>query len=301
MGHFYRALNLIAYLDSRKQKSVLFINNHAGSLELLEFNNIKYEIVPLDDLQSNWESVLIHKYGVTVWINDRLNTDIRHANHVKRTGIKLVTFDDEGSGAVEADLHIAAFAFDVNTLQGKRVLKGPDYLVLNPEIDRFKRLRTKVDKIVVSMGGSDTSGVTIKVIEILKNAGKSATVITGPGFEHTSALEKILTPAFTIRRTVPSLIEEFSHYDMAISGGGMTAFEASASGLPCIIIASELFEIPNARYLEKMGSARYAGFHQQINTDVLKQRLDIENMSRAGMTHFSTKGVSNIFRELDRL
>ena len=106
------------------------------------------------------------------------------ARAVKDTGIPLVTFDDRGAGASLADLHIAALAFDVDEpLSGKRVVRGLDYLILNAEIARWRRQRTQLQSIMVSMGGSDTYGATVKIVALLRKLGRTATVVIGPGFQ----------------------------------------------------------------------------------------------------------------------
>lgn len=299
MGHFYRALNLIAYLDGQQKSFVVLINDHAKSKAILKQKNVPFEMVEFDDFTTGWERRLIAQYGITVWINDRLDTDVRHARQVKQAGVKLVTFDDRGSGASLADVHIAGLAFDdAEPLQGIKILRGVNYLILNPEIERFKRLRTSVEHIVVTMGGSDTYGVTIKVVEILKKIGKGATIIIGPGFEHLESLQAVMSPAFSIKTEVPSLMEEFQHYDLAITAGGITPFEAAASGLPCIIIASESFEVPIGMFLQQIGAAQYAGHYSDIDEEVFSQSFDIEAMSQIGMRQLTTRGVENIYREL---
>lgn len=302
MGHFYRALNLIAYLEERQEPYVVFINEHAKSRAILEQKNIPFAVVALEDVASGWEARLIAQYGITVWINDRLDTDARHSQQVKHAGAKLVTFDDRGSGAFWADLHIAGLAFDeAEPLQGDRILRGANYLILNPEIDRFKKLRNSVNNVIVTMGGSDTYGVTTRVVEILKKTEKKGTIILGPGFEHHEALRAVLTQDFVIKTGVPSLVEEFQYYDMAITAGGITPFEANASGLPCIIIASEWFEIPTGQFLQQLGCSIFAGHYSAINEDIFVQSFDMEAMSRAGMNQLTTQGVKNIYLELKLL
>lgn len=302
MGHFYRALNLMAYLSEQQKLYIVLINDHAKSKAILEQKNIPYEVVALDDFTTRWEYSIIVQYGITVWINDRLDTDIRHASHVKQADAKLVTFDDRGSGASLADLQIAGLVFDeAEPLQGARILRGVDYLILNSGIDRCKRLRNCADNVIVTMGGSDTYGVTTMVMEILKKVGKKGTIVLGPGFEHSEALQAGTTTDFVIKTGVPSLVEEFQYYDLAITAGGITPFEANASGLPCIIIASEWFEIPTGLFLQQLGSSVFAGHYSKINENVFLQSLDIEAMSRAGMFHLTTQGVINIYRELQLL
>lgn len=299
MGHFFRALNFLAYLHERNQHAILLLNEHQPSMEILRAKNIPFEIVPLDDLETGWEETIIQRYKATVWLNDRLDTDIYHAQRVKSVGVELVTIDDRGSGAQIADLHFAPLILDEEEkLAGKKVYRGTDYLILNPEIDKFKKVRHQQQKILVSLGGSDTYGATLKVIEQLKDQEKSATIITGPGFEHHEALKEIITPSFHLLHGVESLIETFSHFDLAITGGGVTPFEANASGLPCIVVSNEWFEIPVCRHLEMLGGSVYAGFHDNLDPDVFARSLDIETMSRAGMKHFTTRGAENIYREI---
>lgn len=302
MGHFYRALNLIAYLDEQHESYIVLINDHAKSKAILEQKNIPFEIVTLDDFTTKWEVRLIAQYGIDVWINDRLDTDVRHARHVKQADARLVTFDDRGSGASLADLQIAGLVFDeAESLQGARILRGVNYLILDSGIDRFKRLRSRVNNVIVSMGGSDTYGVTIRVVEILKRLAKKGTIILGPGFEHLDALQAVMTADFVVKTDVPSLVEEFQYYDLAITAGGITPFEANASGLPCIIIASEWFEIQTGLFLQQLGCSVFAGHYSEINENVFLESFDMEAMSKAGMNHLTTQGVKNIYRELKLL
>jgi spore coat polysaccharide biosynthesis predicted glycosyltransferase SpsG len=299
MGHFFRALNFLAYLHERNQHAILLLNEHQPSMEILRARNIPFETVLLDDLETGWEDTIIQRHKVTVWLNDRLNTDIRHAQRIKAAGVKLVTLDDRGSGAQVADLHFAPLILDEEEkLTGNKVFRGPTYLILNPEINKFKKIRHRQEKILVTLGGSDTYGATLKVVEQLKQQSLSATILAGPSFAHHDALKKLITPSFHLLHSVPSLIETFSHYDLAITGGGVTPFEANASGLPCIVVANEWFEIPVCRHLEMLGGSVYAGFHDNLDPDVFARSLDIETMSRAGMKHFTTRGAENIYREI---
>jgi spore coat polysaccharide biosynthesis predicted glycosyltransferase SpsG len=190
---------------------------------------------------------------------------------------------------------------DARKLQGRRVLCGTEYLALNPAIGRFKRLRKTADRLLISLGGSDTHGVTLKVVELVKKRRQSATVVIGPAFAHREELEKTIPNAYLLKSSVPSLIQEFSLHDIAITGGGVTPFEANASGLPCIIIASEWFEVPIAQHLQRVGSSVFACHWNELDESLLDRELDIEKMSQAGMNHISTNGLENIYKEIRAL
>jgi len=299
MGHLFRVLNLAEALTRNHHSFLILINNHKPSIRLLEAAGHNYKVVELIDLDTDWEGDIISSYNIDVWINDRLNTDIKHSSKVKNRSIPLVTFDDCGSGAAIADINFASLVFgeDADVL-GKRVFRGVQYLILNPEIDRFKRVRSELSNILVTMGGSDTYGVTIKVVDFLQSQKLAASVIVGPGFEHHKTLSKIVGHGITIKSAVPSLIKEFNQYDLAITGGGVTPFEANASGLPCLVIANEYFEKPVAAKLQELGGSIFIGHHEEINFSVSLQDLPLRRMSKAGMKNITTEGVDHVVNEL---
>lgn len=302
MGHFFRALHLVKALERAGLRGKIFVNDHEPALRLLQSAGVEFATVELDDFESNWEARLIEQENIRVWVNDRLDTSARHAVHVKRRGIPLVTFDDRGDGASLADVNIVALAFDDSEiLPGYRVLRGIDYLILDPEIARHRRVRDHSGRLLVTFGGSDTYGVTVKVVRCLRAAKRAATVIVGPGFRHDAELSETLSRDFEVKRGVPSLIAEFEHYDSAITGGGVTPFEANASGLPCVVIANERFEVPVALGLTKLGGSVFAGHYTEIDESVLLRELPVEAMSRAGMEHIGLEGVDRVVKILQSL
>ena len=284
MGHLYRALNLAEGLAAAGVSYKFYLNDHAPSLQILRERGVLHQVVNLKDFTGNWEASLIRQDGITLWLNDRLDTDVRHAQKIRGGGVPLVTFDDRGTGAALANLHVAALAFDAHEhLAGDKVLRGADYLILNPQIGTFMRLRKQLLSILVTLGGTDTYGVTAKVVYLLQEMKLAATIVVGPGYMHVDNLNKILTGGFTLKQGVPSMIEEFHRHDLAITGGGITPFEANASGLPCVVIANELHEIATGLALQKLGGSVFAGHHGALQTPLFAPDLPLEQMSRDGM------------------
>lgn len=303
LGHLFRTLNFIEYLNGLDERYVVMVNDDHISTSILKQRGVAYVKVSLSDVQSDWETTIIKQYGITTWINDRLDTDQRHAAHVKKhSRVKLITFDDRGTGAVLADINFAPLLFSGRELlQGKRVLTGTSYLILSKEIDTYKRQRNHLNSIVVTLGGSDTYGVTLQVVSLLKRLNKRATVVVGPSFQHHSELKQIIDEKFTIKKGVPSLIHEYMYHDLAITGGGITPFEANASGLPCIIVANELHEIEIGQYLSEVGSSAFAGYYQVLDENIFRMELNLEAMSKSGLEKIRTDGVENIFKVIKAL
>jgi len=100
MGHLFRQINFASFLKKEHKDVIFFVNDDLVSQKILSENNIRYELVELLDFKSKWEKSMITRHGITVWIDDRLDTDIRHTRYVKETDICLVVFDDKGGGCL---------------------------------------------------------------------------------------------------------------------------------------------------------------------------------------------------------
>ncbi|MDB5807751.1 MAG: putative glycosyltransferase [Betaproteobacteria bacterium] len=293
----FRMRNLAQHLRERGLPFILLVNDHAPALDVLRQEQLPFEVVELARA-AQWVPDVVRRHAPRLWLNDRLDTDLAHAQAVKTAGVALATIEDRGEGATLADLHIASLVFTGEPLAGRRVLRGLDYLILNPEIARHRRARTEARSLLVTLGGTDTYGATVKAVALLRKYGRPATVIIGPGFMHQEALRAELTADFTLKVGVPSMIEEMSQHDLAITGGGVTSFEAAASGLPVIAIANEWFEVPMAQHLASLGAARFAGHHSALDESAFAAPPDIAAMSAAGLAHVPLHGTERVCQAL---
>lgn len=299
MGHLFRALALAEALESQGTAVHIYVNNDQRAASVLRDRGYPWRAVPLAGSRGAWEPALVRADGIKVWVDDRLNTDVQHARRVLEAGARLATFDDRGSGAAMADVNIVAVPLtDNEQIPGKRVLSGLSYLVIDPAVVRYRRLRRERTSTVVSMGGSDTYGVTVDVVRALRRVGRHATIVLGPGFAHDSELDPLLNESFVVKRSVASLAEEFSRHDLAITAGGLTPFEANAAGLPCVVIATEPWEVRTGEVLARLGGSIYAGWREQIDFVALEPQFPIEKMSRAALATVPTDGASRVAKEL---
>ncbi len=307
MGHLFRILNLLPALREAGITYHVFINKDEISQEILEREGVPYTAIDYEKPE-DWVADAVTRFALTGWYSDKFETPKALAKELHKQGVKLAVVDDHGDGAALADVHFAPMLYDRmrDEIPGKAVYTDLQYIVLNPEIRKYKRLRMnpkkdEVLRILVTLGGSDTYGASCTVMQKLIDKGYGADIVLGPHFEHEEALHKILAGRSDchVYRGVPSMIEKMSHYDLAITGGGMTCFEANASGLPCVIIANEPHEILTGQQMEAHGGSRFAGFHAEIDDSALDlASLDIEQMSRAGMEAVPTDGARNISEAL---
>lgn len=300
MGHLFRSFLYVEYLKKKQIDFIYLINDDEKSLRLLQEKQIEYILVDYADIGSEWEKQIIHQYQVDVWFNDKFETSYEMGQHIKeaKQDILFCMLDDVGNADVWADIVFAGMIYPTKkTFKSRYVYAGPEYIILNPQIAGYRRKRTAISRIIVTLGGSDPHGVTLEVTEKLKTISCDVDIIIGPNFKFKKELEQINQETFRIYQNVPSLIEMFYEYDLAITGGGVTCCEANAAGLPCVIIANAPHEINTGEFIQSLGSSIYAGKYGEWDRDILDElsSLDVATMSESGMKAFRLDAVDTMF------
>lgn len=297
MGHLFRSLLYVSYLESINEKYVVLINYDKSAIDILASRNIPFRLIDFSDT-SDWQTKLIKEYNADAWLEDKFETSIEMASNIKKNHIPLCAVDEFGAGADLCDIHFAGMIYLTgHEVRGKKIYCGAEYVILNPEIDKYRKLRSSVSNVIVSLGGSDPYGLTVEIVKELNKTNFNVEVIIGPDFDYKDELYKVNKKNYPVQQNVPSLIKEFSKFDFAITGGGVTCCEANSSGIPCIIFANAPHEIHTGQYMESKGGALYAGSYEGWNKEIINriEQLDIMKMSRAGMHTFDTKAVERIF------
>lgn len=299
LGHLYRSLILANNLRSKGYKVNFILNNNKFAYEKIRNEGFEFAVKDIHQ-ENNWEKdFLISNPHIKVWINDRLNTKEHHSKLIKSLGLSLISFDDRGIGAKYSDLNILALAFgDVKNYNGEKVLLGHKYLILDPILEKFRRIRKTKNGLIVTIGGSDTWGITPYIMNNLLELNQKGTIILGPEFKHFDEIQEIQSKApknfFVIKHNVQSLIKELNSCQIAITSGGTTPFQANAMGLPCIVIATESFEVEVGKYLEKLGCNIYGGYKKDLNIDSIKFQFPVEKYSRNALDKVDSKGIERV-------
>ncbi len=299
LGHLFRSLILANTLRNSGNQVKFIMNKHNYSNKKIK--DCGFELSTIDFRSNYWEDKYLESNkDVSTWINDRLETSYSHSKIIKENDLKLITFDDTGEGAIKADLNVASLIFKPKSdIKGKIVLQGHKYLIMDPQINKFRKLRSNLEKVLVSIGGSDTWGITLIVMKKLIKYNIKATVVLGPSFTHFGEVQKIYQAApkgfFKMySRGVPSLIKEMDLHQIAITSAGTTPFQANALGLPCLVIASESFEIPVAKHLQNLKANFHIGYRDDIDLSILQSKLPINQLSKNALKNVDSLGVNRV-------
>ena len=175
---------------------------------------------------------------------DKLDTEAELVRKLKEFS-KVVTFEDLGTGAQEADLLVSDL-YDNPRVPADRQLTGVENAILAPSFETLHRraaLTEKVEHVLVLFGGTDPSHLAdkaLRALEALKYDGR-VTVIRGLGAStiDQSSYELDLEVLSNVKN-IPAIM---ATADIALSSAGRTITELSAIGVPTICLAQNHKEL----------------------------------------------------------
>ena len=280
MGHLYRAVNLATNLRSEGIGEIaLFSYGDDQACAWLRGQDICAEILNESEYSTNHIVQWLKANKPKVLVNDLLDTDVEYMRMIVGYTGRTINLDDNGPGALLADYCINALPCRMRDLDGESNLQGPRYQIISEDFyPPQRRIVSAVPtSLLVTMGGSDTYGNTVlvaKALLTLRNIDRIE-VIVGASFQHGDELAQLVIkdPRFTVKRNVLSLGERMRIHELAIVGGGITVFEAAASALPTISIASEDFECQNIEWAQSQGITYALGHKRALSVRLIQQAV----------------------------
>ncbi len=281
MGHITRCLALAEELkDENCDITFITKNIEAVTKKLIEE---KFKFIALSVLQT--EEIIYMKEkikGFDILITDSYDIDFKYLDEIKKRGIFLVTVDDLNLlESYPSDIVINGniYAEDLNytsTYGQTKFLLGTKYTLLRKEFRNIppKEIKDTLENILITMGGSDPNGFTLKILEIIKDRKDlKIDVVIGASFEdklvnEINELIKRSGNISTYHDVNAKIMKELMiKADIAISAGGSTLYELAAAGVPTLAIIAADNQIRNVEYMSKAECILNLGF--EVNKDML--------------------------------
>ena len=176
-----------------------------------------------------------------IYIHDCLDTEIEFVREVKKRAGRVVTFEDLGDGAREADAVVNAIYEDASPHHN--VYTGKSYVALRDEflIAKPRPFSETVRRILVLFGGTDPLDLTSKIYELARTRNESNVDITfdfilGSGYAG-DGIVSLPECGIRVMKDVVRVSDYMREADMAISSQGRTTFELASLGVPTIVLA----------------------------------------------------------------
>jgi len=297
LGHIVRCL---ALADELKNHNInIYFAIRKGPLGIRMVEEKGYRVFTSDEVTNNFDyGKWIDKCAIESCckaiifdVRDGLSRAI--VRKLRNKGILTVTIDDPEDKRLEMDL-----AFYPPVPQVKRMdwsgftgelYIGWDWVILRPEFAAWRqrqnetvqsreRDNTLTPRILITMGGSDPAGLTLKAVEALNMLHENfqAMIVLGPGFMHEDPLNKLLRKInynYTIIRNVLDMAPIMAQADLAIASFGVTAFELAALGVPAIHLCLTEDHVESASTFVKAGIAVSLGLFNNVSKPVLANAI----------------------------
>jgi len=161
-------------------------------------------------------------------------------------------------------------------------LLGPAYALLRPEFyharQHLKSRSGQIQRILVSFGGSDPTGETLKALEAIRQLPQpdlAIDVVIGSANQHQLAIAQRCEawPNVTLHCQINYMAELMTQADFAIASGGTSTWERCFLGLPSVVIAIAPNQVEALTCLGHAGVIHYLGEHCEIDTTTLSQTV----------------------------
>lgn len=270
MGHVYRALAMAQELARHKLVLATDSGQPLGASLLSQY---PFELIKVDG-DAGFLS-LVKRLRPDLTILDQLDTARGYVEALRRSSSKVVTFEDQGSGALVADLLVSDLYQNLN-VPNDRQLTGIANAILAPNFETAlapKPFRPEAGHVLVVFGGTDPAHLTERALEALGRARFSGhvDVVLGPGAQRDInlngyGLEGVLHSNV---KYMPALMEKA---DLAISSAGRTITELVSLGIPVLCLCQNEKELTHTH-----ASARYGvvnlGLGELVGTDTLAAHI----------------------------
>lgn len=274
LGHVYRSLMIAHELV---QFDLHFVCEKSSNLAIDGIRKQHYSVHECED--GSLADTCI-KLAPDLVINDILDTDAAYIHALKNSCIKVINFEDIGTGYQEADLVINALY--PHQLPSDHVLVGPKYFCLRDEFLYLpeRKGNQSVRKILLTFGGVDEGNLTVRALEIIgaycQDHNISIAVVTGPGYKHDAKLDKCVAEFpeldVVLEKGTRRISDIMAHSDLAITSGGRTVLELSALHIPTIVICQNQRETTHT-FASSENGVLNLGFREDVTDDSIYNRF----------------------------
>jgi len=321
-GHFMESLILADYLINQKM-SVNFIVNPYQPAELeLQNRNIPYSVIEINDYDKVFQLIQNKSNSKCAIINHR-DVSINALKLLHQNGCFIVVIDQLGKKQIICDVlinrSIVSKWLVYKFLTNKPVCCfGADYAILKECCQKLykedKYFLSKSPTILVTMGGVDRTGATLRILKALQSIKYvNKEIIVGKGFVHLRQLQQSLKEmsdsSFHYYQGINNLEERMKNSDIVISAGGNTLYEMACVGTPGIVLWEDDHERIQAKAFSEKGIIQFLGngistpiedisksIHKLLNSPELRKK-----MSQCGKKLVDPFGSKRIFNKIYKL
>lgn len=191
--------------------------------------------------------------------------DVGYFEAVQEQGTRVLFIDDVRYMVPAADVLLnsdvrAPERVGAGGMEGPKRFLGPRYLPFDPTNEMVS---SDDVGILVTLGGSDPTGLTGKVVaavnEMIGGTERRMTVVLGPGFGDAGKVMEVAGKGeqIMVLRAPENLDALIQAAEVVVTSGGRTLYEAYAHGRPVLPIATAEHEVGTVESFRRKGLIGY--------------------------------------------
>lgn len=274
LGHVYRSLAIADAIrgSSRAEIGFLMAVEHGEGARVVSRHGYPVRLASENRLDVFVEH--IRDFGPQILVNDMRDLDAAYLRELSHTGATTVNLVDTPED-LETTEHYEQVIISVMTQERETpesFYSGPAYAILREQFrGRDKEVRDEAKLVLLSFGGSDPQGLTLKTARALQDLPPAVDVVAvaGPAFSYRREFEAL---AATLRRRIPLINEAGGHIaelmleaDVVVGSGGMSVYELAALGTPGIVMGQNAREDRRMREFAGHGTIDYLGLGTEVD------------------------------------
>jgi len=274
LGHVYRSMAIADALRETSQADVAFLMSadHADGIRTVSRHGYPVRVVGDGKLDTYIDH--IRDFAPAILINDLPALEDRYLyalSHLGATTVNLVdTLDDLERTEHYKQVIVSVMNEDRETPES--FYCGPEYAILRSHFQGSrKEIRAEPRLVLLTFGGSDPQGLTLKATRALAGLDPRAEIlaVAGPAFQYRSEFEALRA---ALPRKVTLINEAGGHIadlmleaDVIVCSGGMSVYEIAALGTPGIVLGQNMREEKRMLEFARHGTVEYLGLGTEVD------------------------------------
>ena len=238
LGHLSRMVTLGWILKEAKTDVIFAINDFEYAKDRLKKEGFRFEVSGFDSNEM-FIDFLIEKYKPNAVVVDEKYqysvSDIKRWQ--KHTHFISLDFIGEDYEICDRIIIPNAHFEEEKYPAFNNIVWGWDWVLINKEIFKLKpksELPKRINKIVITTGGSDPGGMLFKFLDWLEDCKRKVLVLIGDAFKHKEKIKNLRLPDnFKISPYSPSKLLEG---DIALTSFGVTVYELIYLNIPFVCV-----------------------------------------------------------------
>jgi spore coat polysaccharide biosynthesis predicted glycosyltransferase SpsG/CMP-N-acetylneuraminic acid synthetase len=281
MGHVFRSLAIADALRESSRAEIAFLMSAEHAQGLLQVSREGYPVRVISDSRVEAAIEHIRDFAPTILINDLPTleeTYLRALSHLGATTVNLIDTLDDLETDEYAQVIVSVMNAERETPEG--FYGGPRYAILRSHFQgRSKEIRERPQKVLLTFGGSDPQGLTLKAAQALQDVDPTIEVVAvaGPAFSLRREFEALQGAS---RRRIPLIHDAQGHIadlmleaDLVVCSGGMSVYEIAALGTPGIVLGQNAREESRMRAFASHGTIEYLGLGTDVGPETIRKAV----------------------------